>query len=70
MSAQADFDAALSNISMINRCNKKLDYWRGIYEELGVPLRYAEPTELEKLEFIRLQAKKYAADQKRKPKDK
>lgn len=67
---QDEFDATMNNIRMIERCNKRLDYWRGIYTELGVPLRYAEPTELEKLEFIRLQAKKYAAHQKRKPKDK
>ncbi len=67
---QNEFDATMNNIRMIQRCNKRLDYWRGIYEELGVPLRYEEPTQEEKLEFIRLQAKKYSADKKRKPKDK
>jgi len=66
---QDDFDATMNNLRMIQRCNKRLDYWRGIYEELDVPLRYEEPTEEEKLEFIRLQAKKYKADQKRKPKE-
>lgn len=67
---QDEFDATMNNLRMIQRCNKRLDYWRGIYEELGLPLRYGEPTEEEKLEFIRLQAKKYSADKKRKPKDK
>lgn len=64
-----EFEPTLNNLRMIQRCNKRLDYWRGIYEELGVPLRYEEPTEEEKLEFIRLQAEKYKADKKRKPKE-
>ena len=44
---------------LIQRCNKKLEFWSAVYELIGVEMQYREPTVEELKLYVTLYAKKY-----------